>query len=105
MLFGCFDRSKFALAYCAHICNYHFRVWLLIFVKVELVREESSPCPELGPTDFVILELMFADPYRVVVVACGGGALNQGQGACCESCNKQVAVQVQEEVLKRSAEQ
>ena len=98
MLFGSFDRSQFALAYCAHICNYHFRVRLLIFVKVELVREKSCPCPKLGPTDFFILKLTFADPSRVAVVARGGCALTQGQGARCESCNKQVAVKVQEEV-------
>ena len=105
MLFCCFDRSQLTFAYGAHVSNDHFRVRMLIFVEVELVRKQGSLCPKLSSTDFFILELATADPDRVVVVTCVCRALKQRQSASSEGRSQQVAVKVQQEVLQRPTEQ
>ena len=105
MLFRCLDRGQFAFTHCAHVCNDHFRVRLLVLVVNKLMRKQRCPRAEPGPTDMFVFQLAVADPGGFIVVLCKGGTSVQGQGSCTEGSHKKVPIHVQQQVLERATKQ
>ena len=95
MLLSCFYRCQLALANSAHVGYDDFRVWLLVFVIVELMREEGSSGPKPGSANVFIVECSLTDPNFIVVITALFRAARRRQGVGGESSSKQVPVEVE----------